>query len=113
MDRVRTGVGIAVAVLLIAWLTRSPATEADFGPQATDTPSPQATPGPTDTATPPDTAPPTPDLDTLSNVAVLNPVTLSVLTATVATLSPDWTASPPPQPLVLLEPAQGIARTVT
>ncbi|MGI9016841.1 MAG: hypothetical protein ACR2HR_07030, partial [Euzebya sp.] len=42
-----------------------------------------------------------------------NPVTLSVLTATVATLSPDWTASPPPQPLVLLEPAQGIARTVT
>lgn len=97
--RVRVALTVVVAVVVIGWLVRSPTTQVDVE-SGTDAGPPS---GATDLAEPVLVSPiPTTDTADRLNVAVLDPVTLELLTPTLTTVAPDFTASAG-QELVLAE----------
>lgn len=106
MSRARTVLGVALAVLAIAWFVRVPVTEADFGPR----PSPaEAVPGPSDTPpspTPtPGATPPSGDAPR-RNVAALDPTTLAVQAASLTTVGEGFLSTAPDTALVLADPRE-------
>lgn len=102
MARLRTALGVALAVLAVAWVVRVPVAESDLRPPATPTEGLAGTPAPTPTPTPGTTAPPVEGAR--RNVAALDPSTLGVTTPSLTTVGQDFRSSAPDTALVLAEP---------